>query len=454
MEKEGLAEFNVEILESCLVQPCLPDSPRSTLYLSNLDNQPAARVAVNMLLVYEGCANVLPDPAKTIRYALSKVLVYYYPLAGRLRKKEDGKFQVECTGEGVLFVETLVDKSLSILGDLEQLRPSFKQLVFRFPFDTAMEDVHPMVLQVNRFTCGGFVVGVTFYHILCDGRGVGKFLIDLGEMARGHVKLSIEPIWDRELLKPRNLLTQDLKLLEEKIESTSHSWEPPLYEESIQMSLILHSETIKYMKQRMIQECMDNCTTFEIVAALIWRAMTKALEIPVTQSTKNIFAVDVRRSFSPPLPNGYYGNCFVMACAEATINDVMNQPLSYIVNIIKKTKMSLNNKYLRSTIDMDQFPSSIISDQANIMLSDWRWLGYNEVDFGSGSSMNVFPMHWNENGINVSNFFMFVHPPKEKVDGFKIIAWMPLQKFQLFEMEVEATINQCITNDFKNQCNS
>ncbi|GLJ55992.1 hypothetical protein SUGI_1202110 [Cryptomeria japonica] len=172
MEKEGLAEFNVEILESCLVQPCLPDSPRSTLYLSNLDNQPAARVAVNMLLVYEGCANVLPDPAKTIRYALSKVLVYYYPLAGRLRKKEDGKFQVECTGEGVLFVETLVDKSLSILGDLEQLRPSFKQLVFRFPFDTAMEDVHPMVLQVNRFTCGGFVVGVTFYHILCDGRGL------------------------------------------------------------------------------------------------------------------------------------------------------------------------------------------------------------------------------------------------------------------------------------------
>ncbi|XP_057865115.1 3'-N-debenzoyl-2'-deoxytaxol N-benzoyltransferase-like [Cryptomeria japonica] len=309
MEKEGLAEFNVEILESCLVQPCLPDPPRSTLYLSNLDNQPAARVAVNMLLVYEGCGNVLPDPAKTIRDALSKVLVYYYPLAGRLRKKEDGKFQVECTGEGVLFVKTLVDKSLSILGDLEQLRPSFKQLVFRFPFDTAMEDVHPMVLQVNRFTCEGFVVGVTFYHILCDGRGVGKFLIDLGEMARRYVKPSIEPIWDRELLKLRNLLTQDLKLLEEKIESTSHSWEPPLYEESIQMSLILHSETIKYMKQRMIQECMDNCTTFEIVAALIWRAMTrramtKALEILVTQSTKNIFAVDVRGSFSPPLPNG------------------------------------------------------------------------------------------------------------------------------------------------------
>ncbi|XP_057865116.1 3'-N-debenzoyl-2'-deoxytaxol N-benzoyltransferase-like [Cryptomeria japonica] len=246
MEKAGLAEFNEEIVESCLVQPCLP-SPRPTLYLSNLDNQPVVRMAVNMLLVYEGCANVLPDPANTIRDALSKVLVYYYPLAGRLRKKEDGKFQVECTGEGVLFLETLVDKSLSILGDLEQL-------IFRFPFDTALEDVHLMVLRVNHFTCGGFVVEVTFHHMVHDERGVAKFLIDLGEMAKGHVKSFIKPISDRELLKPRNLLAQDLKLIEEKIESTSHSWKPPIYEEAIQMSLIFHSGTIQYMKQGMMQE--------------------------------------------------------------------------------------------------------------------------------------------------------------------------------------------------------
>ncbi|GLJ29799.1 hypothetical protein SUGI_0588510 [Cryptomeria japonica] len=148
MEKAGLAEFNVEIVESCLVPPCLP-SPRGTLYLSNLDNQPAMRMAFNTLLVYEACEHVLPDPAKTIREALSKVLVYYYPLAGRLRKKEDGKLQVECTGEGVLFVETMVDKNLSILGDLEQLKPSFKQLLFRFPSNTSIENVHPMVLQVT-----------------------------------------------------------------------------------------------------------------------------------------------------------------------------------------------------------------------------------------------------------------------------------------------------------------
>ncbi|GLJ55496.1 hypothetical protein SUGI_1191680 [Cryptomeria japonica] len=81
--------------------------------------------------------------------ALSKVVVYYYPLGGRLRKEEDGKLQVECTGEGVLFLEDMVDNSLSVLGDLEYLKPSFKQLLFKFPFNADIEELHPMVIQVT-----------------------------------------------------------------------------------------------------------------------------------------------------------------------------------------------------------------------------------------------------------------------------------------------------------------
>ncbi|XP_059077897.1 3'-N-debenzoyl-2'-deoxytaxol N-benzoyltransferase-like [Cryptomeria japonica] len=353
-------------------------------------------------LQYFACENVLPHPAKIIREALSKVLVFYYPLAGRLRKKEDGKLQVECTGEGVLFVETMVDKNLSILGDLDQLKPSFKQLLSRFPSNTAIEDAHPTVLQVtllvNHFACGGFVVAVNFHHCIFDGRGVGQFLNSLGEMARGHVKLSIEPIWDREILKPRNMLVHELEFIEEKKQSTSHLETPTIYKESVQMSLTLGFETIKYVKDGIMPKCIDICTTFEIFAALVWRARTKALEIPHTQNVSISFVVDVRRSFNPPLPNGYYGNGIVGAFAKAIVHDVINKPLSYLVNIIKETKMSLTNRYLLSIIDTKQFPTNVHSNQANIILSDWRWLGFNEVDFVSGTPVNICPIIWNENG--------------------------------------------------------
>ncbi|GLJ15158.1 hypothetical protein SUGI_0247920 [Cryptomeria japonica] len=53
------------------------------------------------------------DPAKVIREALAKVLVHYYPLAGRLRKAAAGKLKVEYTGEGVLFVEADADVTLA-----------------------------------------------------------------------------------------------------------------------------------------------------------------------------------------------------------------------------------------------------------------------------------------------------------------------------------------------------
>ncbi|GLJ55493.1 hypothetical protein SUGI_1191640 [Cryptomeria japonica] len=442
MENEGLGELNVKIVDRCLVPPCMP-SPQDTLYLSNLDNQPVVRLVFNTLLVYEGCENKLAEPAKTIREALSKVLVYYYPLGGRLRKKEDGKLQLECTGEGVLFVEAMVDNSLSVLRDLEYLKPSFKQLLYTFPFSTDVEELHPMVIQVNHFTCGGFVVAVTFHHSVCDGRGLGQFLKGLGEMARGDAMPSVKPIWDRELLKPSKLLVHDLDLIEEKRGSTSDSWPPPISKESIQISLSLESKAIKCMKQVIMQECGEICTTFEIVTALVWRARTKALEIPYIQSMDVLFAVDGRESLNPPLPNGYYGNGFGVACAKATIHELMNQPLSYIVSIIKKAKMSITDKYLKSMIDEDQFTGDVSSNQGNILLSDWRWLGFNEVDFGSGWPVDVCTMQWNENGLNLSNGFIFL-PPNRKIDEFKMITWMDPQEFMLFKIEIEAIINKYV----------
>jgi hypothetical protein len=58
------------------------------------------------------------DPVKVVKEALPKVLVHYYPFAGRLRDLDSAKLTVDCTGEGVLFVEADADISLEEFGDL------------------------------------------------------------------------------------------------------------------------------------------------------------------------------------------------------------------------------------------------------------------------------------------------------------------------------------------------
>ena len=52
------------------------------------------------------------DPLKIIGETLAQTLVFYYPFAGRLRERPDQKLVVECTGEGVMFIENNIEVTL------------------------------------------------------------------------------------------------------------------------------------------------------------------------------------------------------------------------------------------------------------------------------------------------------------------------------------------------------
>ena len=157
-----LGQLSVNVIGSIMVPPSRP-SPKTTLYLSNLDDHLIVRRRFDTLLVYNnGSHNISPspNPVKVIRDALSQVLAYYYPLAGRVRRTQDArKLQLDCTGEGALFVEASTHSNLSLLGKLEVLKPSFEQLLFQFPLTVEIEEVPPLIFQVISFAPLPFFVG-------------------------------------------------------------------------------------------------------------------------------------------------------------------------------------------------------------------------------------------------------------------------------------------------------
>jgi hypothetical protein len=91
-------------------------TPRELKRLSDLDDQEGLRFYRSGIFFYRGSPS-RADPAKIIRGALAKTLVYYYPLAGRLLELPDRKLVVDCTGEGVWFVEADADVALDEFGD-------------------------------------------------------------------------------------------------------------------------------------------------------------------------------------------------------------------------------------------------------------------------------------------------------------------------------------------------
>jgi shikimate O-hydroxycinnamoyltransferase len=104
--------MKVEVLNSTLVAPS-EETPRTGLWLSNLDL--AGHRSHTPLVYYypaptpgskDGADFFSPD---RLRAALARALVPFYPLAGRLDVDEGGRLQINCNGEGALFVVARAD---------------------------------------------------------------------------------------------------------------------------------------------------------------------------------------------------------------------------------------------------------------------------------------------------------------------------------------------------------
>jgi hypothetical protein len=111
-----------------LVSPARP-TPLETKALSDVDDQRTLRYYETVIAFFRSCRPDGPgcsgggstttpgDPAKAIKAALAEALVYYYPIAGRLREEAAGeRLVVDCTAEGVVFVEADADVRLEEFG--------------------------------------------------------------------------------------------------------------------------------------------------------------------------------------------------------------------------------------------------------------------------------------------------------------------------------------------------
>lgn len=436
-------QVSVNVIGSIMVPPSRP-SPKTILYLSNLDDHLLLRLRFDALLVYDNGSHKPQNPVKIIRDALSEALTYYYPLAGQVKKTPDGrKLQVECPGEGALLVEAATDTSLSQFGILEDPKLSLDPLLHQL---TEVEEVPPVILQVTRFKCGAVVVGVSFIHNLCDGRGAAQFLMGVAEIARGEAKLSIEPVWQREVLKPHQppiVLFQHEEFLESGFLVNPNS---PLdltavkADDLVNFSFFFTSDALQRIKQPIAEELKEHCTTFEVLSALAWRARTIALGIPLNAAVRLLFGVDVRRVMKSSIAEGYYGNALCVGCVgNITAQEVVSGSLSHTVKMIKKAKLSVNEEYVRSCISFIEMKRSgpestdVRISAEDTYVTDWRWLGFNQVDFGWGEPILARPGKFS--GCPV----LMLPPPKNK-SGVTMVFCLPSSAMKALESEMHGLV--------------
>ncbi|KAF5476520.1 hypothetical protein F2P56_003267 [Juglans regia] len=374
-----------------IMVPPAEETEKGLYFLSNFDQ---TSHVVRTVYCFKSEDKGNEDAVKVIKDALSKVLVHYYPLAGRLSVNSEGRLMVDCTGEGAVFVEADADGTVEEIGDITKPDPvTLGKLAYdNIPAAKEILEIHPMLAQVTKFKCGGFVLGICLNHCIFDGIGAGEFMNSWTETARG-LSLKVPPFLDRSMLKARNPPKIESQVHDNIAEIEDISESDKLYqEEMLYGSFCFDLEKLQQLKKNAMEDgVLKRCTTFEVLSAIVWRARVQALGMQPDQLTKLLVAVDGRSRFEPPLPRGYFGNAVVLTKSICKASELLEDPLSFTVGRVQKAIEMITDSYMRSEIDYYEETRAKPSRAASLLITDWSRLNVYYLDFGWGEPICLGP---------------------------------------------------------------
>ncbi|CAN4084403.1 unnamed protein product [Withania somnifera] len=338
--------MKISIKDSTLVKPSKP-TPTKRVWSSNLD---LIVGRIHLLTVYfykpNGSSNFFDN--NVMKKALSNVLVSFYPMAGRLARDEHGRIEINCNGEGVLFVDAESDSCVDDFGDFT---PSLELRKLLIPSVDTSGDISSFPLVIFQLVAS----------------------------------VAIPPFIDRTLLRARDPPMPSFEHVEyhppptlnSELKNRDSSTGP---KPSTTAMLKFSSEQLGLLKSKSKHEG----STYEILAAPhIWRCTCKARGLPDDQLTKLHVATDGRSRLCPVLATWLPRKC----------------SLDRLAKRIHNALMKMNDDYLRSALDYLELLfdlSSLIRGPTyfaspNLNINSWTRLPVYDSDFGWGRPIHMGP---------------------------------------------------------------
>nr|XP_024928550.2 alcohol acyl transferase 2-like [Ziziphus jujuba var. spinosa] len=440
------AKFVVKCCVSELVVPAKP-TLNEVKNLSDIDDQKGSRGYFPMIWFYRKndkkpsmeLEEKEKDPVKVIKEAVGRAMVYYYPLAGRLKEGPDGKLLVDCNGEGVLFIEADADVSFEQLGHpIQPPFPYVDEILSNFPCYDSVLGRPLLLIQVIRMSCGGFILAINFNHVMFDGFGLSQFLNTCGEIAKGVEKPSIQPVWQRELLNARNppRITQ---IHHEYLPEATDIDHPNFHQsEAINRSFFFGPNQIMAIQNHLRPHLANTCTRFELLTACVWKCRTLALNMDPKEDVQVSCVFNGRHKNminDLSLLLGYYGNVISFSAAVSKAGVLCEKPLGYAMELVKTAKSKMNAEYIRSVADLmviKRRPGDKL--KGNFIVSDITRLVLEDVDFGWGLPEYAGPPM-------TSTYFGYNIKYKSKgEDGILVLICLPLSVMERFQQELTKII--------------
>ncbi|KQK11564.1 putrescine hydroxycinnamoyltransferase 1 [Brachypodium distachyon] len=383
----------VKVVESCFLTPG-DETPTHGLWLSPLDLEQVGGGHTPTVYFYRsepGSAGDFFDVAR-LKAAMAKALVAFYPLAGRLGVDRNGRTEIDCAGQGVLFVVAHSDFTIDDFSDC-QPSPELRKL-----FVPHIDDSSGVVsgIQVTFLKCGGVALGTALHHVAVDGISAFHFFQTWSAFSRsngdnGTVSLEL-PCHDRTLLRGRCPPIVHLDALKVFYPFKLNPCEP----------LGAISNTIFVFSNNQVDTLKRACggvSTFCAVTAHVWRCMCAARQLPPDTMTRLTLMANVRGRIKPPLPACYFGNAIIWLTSTCKVNDVVSpseETMVSVANQIKGTIRQMDDEVVHSAIDylelheMGSRPAPPIGNslpKTELRVVSWLGMPVYDADFGWGKPL-------------------------------------------------------------------
>ncbi|KAI7737034.1 hypothetical protein M8C21_007534 [Ambrosia artemisiifolia] len=381
--------MKVVVIESTMVRPAEATQAKN-LWLSSLDLM-APSIHAQQVYFYRPNGALNFFDTEVMKDALSKALVAFYPLGGRLKQGKDGRIEIDCQGQGALFVEAECD---GILDD--------------------------------------FCNSLQMWWSFANGTSAMHFTNMWSNICRG-LDITSPPFMDRTLLRahdpPQPVFNHIEYHQDQKVNSLG---QVPLDETNTVCKMF--KVTRKQLNVLKAKSKEDRNTirysTFEILASHVWKCVCKSRRLREDVGTKAYILTNGRARLQPQLPPGYFGNVNFITSAIATAGEIQSQPIWYAASKIHDALVTMNNDYLKSALDyleqhLDQKP--IVSYKyTNIRIVSWGRLGIHDADFGWGRPVFMGPLRVRYEGM------CFVLPSPIDDGSLSIIIRLEVEQMMLF----------------------
>ncbi|RCV24528.1 hypothetical protein SETIT_5G092100v2 [Setaria italica] len=331
-------DFEVKVVESSFVAPSEP-TPRKGLWMSSLDLPMANRGHTPTFYLFHSnnaaSASDFFDAAR-LKAAMAKALVAFYPLAGRLGVDSSGRIQIDCNGEGALFVVARSDVTVDEIKDVKPSPELRRQLVPRIEPSSVV-----MGVQVTFFKCGGVALGMALHHVSIDAMSAFHFFQTWSAFSRNGDSAAVElPCHDRTLLPARSPPTIHPDALSTFYPKLAFSDPPgPIAGEVFAIS----KDQVASLKR-----LCGGASTFCAVSALVWQCTCIARRLLPYSVARLTFPVNIRRRVKPPLPKRYFGNALVRVGVAAAAGDIASEAPASVAGRIGGAIDRMDDELVRS----------------------------------------------------------------------------------------------------------